>query len=418
MKEITRIHLAKTAYDIEIAAKEELAKYLDNISSAMGDSDDTMYEIEARMVELLGERGVVAGGVISTEDVSALRKQMGEPNEFSDGESEMAQAEIQGEASKPARQLMRDTDRAVIGGVGAGIAAYWGVNPFWIRMAFIVLGLFTFGAAFILYIVLWISMPEARTAAEKLQMRGEAVTFDSLKKAATSDESRVPVKNTGRKVFQFILTVFLLITAVSLAMVLVVGAIAGAALAASMEGLSAQSWAIGMLVSAVVAGIAAVTLFGVLAYAAAKWEFSRTAAVSSIVSIVVGVLGLAGITAAGIQYGGEISKDYRRLAKVITVDLPESAKNVKHVKVTGDDVFVSRNAALPGDIKAEVHYIDHKLINPPQVRAIVEGETLYIHVDNDNGMQCGDLPIPGWDCNGPAQVKVYGPVELEYGYDL
>jgi len=63
MKEITRIHLAKTPYDIELDAKEVLQKYLSEIKQMMG-AEDTMYEIEARMVELLGERGVQSNGII------------------------------------------------------------------------------------------------------------------------------------------------------------------------------------------------------------------------------------------------------------------------------------------------------------------------------------------------------------------
>lgn len=71
MKEITRIHLAKTPYDIELDAKEVLQKYLSEIKQMMG-SEDTMYEIEARMVELLGERGVQSNGIITMSDVEDL----------------------------------------------------------------------------------------------------------------------------------------------------------------------------------------------------------------------------------------------------------------------------------------------------------------------------------------------------------
>ncbi len=87
MKEITRVHLAKTPYDIEVDAKKALEKYLAEIERMMG-SEEAMREIEARMVELLGERGVAAGGVISASDVADLRQKMGEPKEFSDGEGQ------------------------------------------------------------------------------------------------------------------------------------------------------------------------------------------------------------------------------------------------------------------------------------------------------------------------------------------
>ena len=49
MKEITRVHLAKTPYDIEVDAKKQLEKYIQAIAQTM-DSDEVMREIEARMV--------------------------------------------------------------------------------------------------------------------------------------------------------------------------------------------------------------------------------------------------------------------------------------------------------------------------------------------------------------------------------
>lgn len=41
-----------------------------------------MYEIEARMVELLGERGVQSNGIITMSDVEDLRSKMGLPKSF------------------------------------------------------------------------------------------------------------------------------------------------------------------------------------------------------------------------------------------------------------------------------------------------------------------------------------------------
>ncbi|MDO4871610.1 MAG: PspC domain-containing protein, partial [Candidatus Saccharibacteria bacterium] len=189
MKEITRIHLAKTPYDIELDAKEVLQKYLSEIKQMMG-SEDAMYEIEARMVELLGERGVQSNGIITMSDVEDLRSKMGLPKEFSDSEStEDSQANLT-PSNSPAKRLMRDTDNAIFGGVCAGIAAYWGINPLWVRLLFIISPFITFGTALLVYIIIWISLPEAKTAAEKLQMRGEPVTLDSLKKAANNSESK------------------------------------------------------------------------------------------------------------------------------------------------------------------------------------------------------------------------------------
>ena len=160
MKEITRVHLAKTPYDIEVDAKKQLEKYIQAIAQTM-DSDEVMREIEARMVELLAGRGVASSGVITTTDVAALKEQMGEPRDFSeDGQG----LEVDEKPERSERRLMRDTEHALLGGVCAGIAAYLGVNPLWIRIIAIISPLVSFGTAVLIYIVMWLSVPEARTA--------------------------------------------------------------------------------------------------------------------------------------------------------------------------------------------------------------------------------------------------------------
>ena len=63
MKEITRIHLAKTAFSVEIDAKKSLEKYLNSIQKNMHADAEAMKEIEARMVEILAERGVMKEGL-------------------------------------------------------------------------------------------------------------------------------------------------------------------------------------------------------------------------------------------------------------------------------------------------------------------------------------------------------------------
>ena len=43
------------------------------------------------------------------------------------------------------------------------------------------------GTLFITYIILWIVLPEATTASEKQEMRGEKVDLESIKKTIKSD---------------------------------------------------------------------------------------------------------------------------------------------------------------------------------------------------------------------------------------
>ena len=78
------------------------------------------------------------------------------------------------------RRLMRDTSRVILGGVCSGIGAYFHVDVVLVRLVMIVLGFVTSGAAFIAYLVAWIVIPPARTAAERLQMAGRPVTLEAL----------------------------------------------------------------------------------------------------------------------------------------------------------------------------------------------------------------------------------------------
>jgi phage shock protein C len=57
------------------------------------------------------------------------------------------------------RRLTRSRDDRMIGGVCAGLARYLGLDPTLVRVAFALLGVM--GGGFLLYIILWIVVPEA-----------------------------------------------------------------------------------------------------------------------------------------------------------------------------------------------------------------------------------------------------------------
>jgi len=136
------------------------------------------------------------------------------------------------------KRLYRNTDDKVIGGVASGLAAYFHIEVWIPRLVFaapLILSLlasifrhawFDFdgpvfvtggfgGTLFITYIVLWIVMPEAVTASEKLEMRGEKVDLESIKNTIKSDlgnfsrrakdmgtEMKSTFQNTGEQVKQ------------------------------------------------------------------------------------------------------------------------------------------------------------------------------------------------------------------------
>lgn len=409
MKEITRIHLAKTPYDIELDAKEVLQKYLSEIKQMMG-SEDTMYEIEARMVELLGERGVQSNGIITMSDVEDLRSKMGLPKEFSDSESnEDSQADLT-PSNSPVKRLMRDTDNAIFGGVCAGIAAYWGINPLWVRLLFIISPFITFGTALLVYIIIWISLPEAKTAAEKLQMRGEPVTLNSLKKAANNSESKYRAKETLAKILRVCLALGLFFTTLGLLAVLVVGSITGImAMPFINEFTHAQPWAWGLLISLIIAGIMAVEMFGVLTFSVARMKFTKAVLITLVITSVIGVLSIAGMVITGSKLSNEVVQDRQRLTKVIHAKLPNNVEGVKYVELEGN--HMTSEIIPSSNLRVEAEYINYKGSEKPKIEIVRDGDTLGIELLNRN-KPCKNSTL-FYCVDSPVHIKIYGPVNFK-----
>ena len=75
--------------------------------------------------------------------------------------------------------MYRDPDSRVIGGVCSGLSAYFGIDPVFLRLIFLI-AFFGFGVGLLIYLILWIVLPEARTTAQKLEMRGEKVNVSNI----------------------------------------------------------------------------------------------------------------------------------------------------------------------------------------------------------------------------------------------
>jgi phage shock protein C len=58
------------------------------------------------------------------------------------------------------RRLYRSRNYKVLAGVCGGVARYLNVDPVAVRVLFAILAAFTWGAALIAYVVMWILMPE------------------------------------------------------------------------------------------------------------------------------------------------------------------------------------------------------------------------------------------------------------------
>ena len=101
------------------------------------------------------------------------------------------------------RRLFRDTGTGKIAGVAAGLAAYFNVDVTLVRVILLA-GLFAGGFTFLLYIILWIVLPEAKTVSDKLRMRGDAMTLESFDSSARNNAFNDGPATTNRPVGAFV----------------------------------------------------------------------------------------------------------------------------------------------------------------------------------------------------------------------
>ena len=98
------------------------------------------------------------------------------------------------------KKLYRDPENSVIGGVCGGLSAYFNMDPVIFRLLFVIF-FFAGGASILVYVILWIVLPKAETAAQKLEMRGEKVNVSNLEKKIREEYDNVK-ENVKENVFQ------------------------------------------------------------------------------------------------------------------------------------------------------------------------------------------------------------------------
>ena len=186
MKRTVQVNLSGQVFTIDEDAYEVLSAYLKRIASLYDRSagkDEILSDIESRIAELLIDRKGESKEVVTIEDVAAVTAIMGNPEQFEDDSmddtEESYRTNYSSDSSK--KRLYRDSDNGIIGGVCSGIAYYFGIDPVWIRL-FFGLSFIFFGSGVIFYILLWIIIQEARSASEKLNMKGEPVNIGSIGK--------------------------------------------------------------------------------------------------------------------------------------------------------------------------------------------------------------------------------------------
>ena len=261
MNEIKKCSISGIAFQFEPDAYEELSHYLKELQNQYNDNPDgeeILADIEARIAEL----------ILSTQEnsraialplVKNIIAQLGSAAQIEEESASSEEPHPSAKATEPRipRRLYRSDEGAKLGGVCAGLGNYFDIDPVWIRLIFALplLGKlllsggwapYWLGSAlgnifwvFLLsYLIMWFGIPTARSARQKLEMKGEKITPESIRQKTA--EGRHDVDGRSKAVvadtvsaFGQVLTIllkifagFLLLGLVFMACALIVGAFA------------------------------------------------------------------------------------------------------------------------------------------------------------------------------------------------
>ena len=219
MKKTLNINLAGYPFTIDDDAYNLLKDYLDTIRYAFEtqeDTEDLASDIESRIAEILVEKENGKFRIINKEEVSEVIERIGRPSEFIEVEETQINTEphienpdetIHPKSSSEnhdttpppydpskysknpfvRKRIFRDPQGAMLGGVCAGIAAYLHIDVTVVRLLTVLLFFLSATTVAIIYIILWIVIPEAHTPLQRMQMLGEDTTVENIGKTVTEN---------------------------------------------------------------------------------------------------------------------------------------------------------------------------------------------------------------------------------------
>ena len=184
MVDTRNISLGGLLFHVELPAYTALRAYLSDLAQVLRGTEgeeEVLQEVEHRFAELFNQFMADAHrSVVTLTDVEKARKQLGEPNEFREVHDE--HTEPKSSKGPQNRRIYRDPEDKVISGACAGIAHRVGVDPILIRALFIALTIAS-GIGVLVYGILWVCIPKAKSASDRLAMKGDSVTLDAIKEA-------------------------------------------------------------------------------------------------------------------------------------------------------------------------------------------------------------------------------------------
>lgn len=206
MKKVVNVSVGGRSFSLDEDAYARLLTYFDHFKARLdrdtqSAKEEVMADLENRIAELFDQgTGGASYRVVNLALVTKVVEQLGMPDgskEPEAGASSQGQSQesgtddeyqrsgsgvdftYNGAQGTSRRRLFRDLDNKTIGGVCAGLAAFLNVDLTIVRIVSL-LTLLLWGTGFLVYLVLWIVVPVAKTPAEKCMMHGLEPTAENM----------------------------------------------------------------------------------------------------------------------------------------------------------------------------------------------------------------------------------------------
>ncbi len=200
MKKTFTINISGSIFHIDDDAFEKLQKYLHMLNLHFGaviEGQEILQDIEARIAELFFEKTNNKVEVITDAMVEEVIARMGKPEDFMDMSEDEPAEKVQEESTIPdsdqklRRRLYRDGDNRVLGGVCSGMGYYFNIDMVIMRVIFFLLFFLIGPFNLLLYFILWIAVPKAKTTVQRLEMKGKEATVTNIAQSIKEEVNEV-----------------------------------------------------------------------------------------------------------------------------------------------------------------------------------------------------------------------------------
>lgn len=195
------INISGRLFVINEDAFSLLNDYLQTLRTAfshVAEGNELVNDIENRIAEIFSDFNSGYPHIITVSDVEDIISRIGSVEELMECEeiepvsnnSDNENVETTVPPCTPNKteikaRLFRDPQNCMLGGVCSGIAHYLKTDPTWIRLFFVAAAFFSFSTFTLVYIILWIVVPEARTPFQRMQMMGQTPTINNIGRSVT-----------------------------------------------------------------------------------------------------------------------------------------------------------------------------------------------------------------------------------------